>query len=124
MIEIPDFIDDVPFGIEIAEGLIVVADLHVVAVGDGATDWLKPARERFEQRRFSGAIRSHDGVALAAANRHRQVVDDRPVVAGREAIGGERDRARTRSGVELERGERLIMFGTFELIETAEHLAS
>ena len=63
-----------PVRIEIAEGLVVVADLHVVAVGDRAGERLQAAGERLQQRRLAGAVRPHDRVALAAADGHREVV--------------------------------------------------
>src|SRR6202000_1368014 len=70
-----------------------------------------------------GAVRPHDRVALAAADRDRQVVDDRlRTVAGGETVGRKGDRSGARTSVELEVRERLIGLGTLQLIEPAEHL--
>src|SRR5205085_5534607 len=96
MIEVPHFVDDDAVRSEIAQGLIVVADADVVAVRDRAGERLQAAGEGLEQRRLARAVRPDDGVALAAADGHSQHVDYWVIIAGDEAVGGQRDGTRAR----------------------------
>ena len=83
---------------------------------------MRPANV-FSSVDLPGAVRTHDGVALAAADLQREVLDDRlRRISDGEPVRRQRDGAGARAAVEVELGQRLIRLRPIQLVDLVEHL--
>src|SRR5687767_30840 len=124
MIEIPDLVEHFSLSGEIAESLIVVTELKVVSIMQIAGDRRKLSGKRLEYRRFARTVRTHDGVAFSSANGERQIPDrGLSLVADGQVLGGQRNDARPRPGVEREPSQRFIRLRPGQLVQPLQHVA-
>ena len=110
--------------LQIAERLVVVADLHVVAVRDHPIQRRNASANVFSSVDFPEPFGPMMASAAAADLQGEVLHHGLGRISGPETVRRQRDGAGARAAVEVELGQRLVRLRPVQLVDLVEHLPS